>query len=143
VHVADIDTPFAREPAVTGVLDALKNSARALKRQAFAVYFAARDPRTPRLVRWLALGIAAYAFSPIDLIPDFIPVLGYLDDLILIPLGIALVVKLVPHEVMQSARAQAAAAAERPTSRVAAAVIAIVWIAVTLLFVRWAMREYG
>ena len=66
-----------------------------LKRQALTVYFAARDPRTPLPVRLLALGIAAYAFSPIDLIPDFIPVLGYLDDLILIPLGIALVVKLV------------------------------------------------
>ncbi len=128
---------------MSGVLDTLKDKARMLKRQALTVYFAARDPRTPLLVRLLALGIAAYAFSPIDLIPDFIPVLGYLDDLILIPLGIALVVKLVPHEVMQSAHAQAAEAAERPTSRAAAAVIVIVWLALTLLIVRWTMRAYG
>ncbi len=143
MHVANIDTPFTREPAVTGVLATLKDKSRMLKGQALTVHFAARDPRTPQLVRWLALGIAAYAFSPIDLIPDFIPVLGYLDDLILIPLGIALVVKLVPHEVMQSAHAQAAEAAERPTSRAAAAVIVIAWIAVTLLLVRWAMGAYG
>lgn len=143
MHVANIDTPFAWEPAVTGVLDTLKEKARTLKRQALTVYFAARDPRTPLLVRLLALGIAAYAFSPIDLIPDFIPVLGYLDDLILIPLGIALVVKLVPHEVMQSAHVQASEAAERPTSRAAAAVIVIVWLALTLLIVRWTMRAYG
>lgn len=114
-----------------------------LKRQALTVYFAARDPRTPMLVRLLALGIAAYAFSPIDLIPDFIPVLGYLDDLILIPFGIALVVKLVPDEVMQSAHVQAAEAAQRPTSRAAAAIIVSLWIALTFVMVRWAVRAYG
>ncbi len=73
----------------------------------------------------LAVCVAAYAFSPIDLIPDFIPVLGYLDDLVLIPLGVALVVKLVPTDVMLSAQARAAEAVERPTSRVAAACIVV------------------
>ena len=128
---------------MTGLLDSLKSRASALKRHALTVYFAARDPRTPWLVRLLALGIAAYAFSPIDLIPDFIPVLGYLDDLILIPLGVALVVRLVPDEVMQSAQAQAAVAAERPTSRVAAALIIAVWIAAVVACVRWALRAHG
>ncbi len=142
-HVANIDTPFAPEPAVTGVVDALKSKARVLKRHALTVYFAARDPRTPLPVRLLALCIAAYAFSPIDLIPDFIPVLGYLDDLVLIPLGVALVVKLVPLEVMQSAQARAEQAVERPTSRMAAAFVIAVWIAVSIAFVRWAMHARG
>ncbi len=115
----------------------LKAKAQALKRHALTVYFAARDPRTPLPVRALALLIAAYAFSPIDLIPDFIPVLGYLDDLVLIPLGVALVVRLVPSDVMESARAQAAVAAERPTSYFAAACIVVVWLAASFVFVRW------
>ena len=118
----------------------LRVKAQALKRHALTVYFAARDPRTPMPVRALALLIAAYAFSPIDLIPDFIPVLGYLDDLVLIPLGVALVVRLVPADVMASARAQAAVAAERPTSYIAAACIVAVWLAVSVVFVRWAYR---
>jgi len=107
---------------------------RALKREALTVYFAARDPRLPWPVRLLALGIAAYALSPIDLIPDFIPVLGYLDDLILVPLGVALVVRLTPPEILAEARAQAECAAIRPVSVVAAVVIALIW----LLLVAWA-----
>jgi len=88
-------------------------------------------------VRALALCIAAYAFSPIDLIPDFIPVLGYLDDLVLIPLGLALVVKLVPADVMESARVRAEAAVERPTSRLAAVFIVAIWLALSFAFARW------
>jgi uncharacterized membrane protein YkvA (DUF1232 family) len=122
---------------VTNVLAALQTKARALKRHALTVYFAARDPRTPLPVRVLAVCVAAYAFSPIDLIPDFIPVLGYLDDLVLIPLGVALVVKLVPAEVMQSAQARAAAAVERPTSRVAAVCIVAMWLVLSVVCVRW------
>ena len=122
---------------MTSLAAALQTKARALKRLALTVYFAARDPRTPILVRALALCIAAYAFSPIDLIPDFIPVLGYLDDLVLIPLGVALVVKLVPAEVMQSAQARAAAAVERPTSRVAAVCIVAMWLVLSVVCVRW------
>jgi len=129
--------PKAAEPAVTNVVALLKTKARALKRHALTVYFAARDPRTPIPVRALALCIAAYAFSPIDLIPDFIPVLGYLDDLVLIPLGLALVVKLVPADVMESARVRAEAAVERPTSRLAAVFIVAIWLALSFAFARW------
>lgn len=119
---------------------ALRTKVRALKRHALTVYFAARDPRTPLPVRMLAVCVAAYAFSPIDLIPDFIPVLGYLDDLVLIPLGVALVVKLVPNDVMLSAQARAAEAVERPTSRVAAACIVVIWLALSIVFVQWVLH---
>jgi uncharacterized membrane protein YkvA (DUF1232 family) len=103
--------------------------ARSIKRDTHAVYLAARDPRTPWLAKALALLIAAYALSPIDLIPDFIPVLGYLDELILLPLGLLLVVRLVPEAVMEEARAAARAAEGRPVSRVGAALIVAAWIA--------------
>ncbi len=106
---------------------------RALKRESLVVYYAARDPRLPWHVRLLALAVAAYALSPIDLIPDFIPVLGYLDDLVLVPLGVALVVKLTPGDVLADARERAAHAAQRPVSRVAAVVIVLVWIAAIVL----------
>jgi len=106
---------------------------RALKRESLVVYYAARDPRLPWHVRLLALAVAAYALSPIDLIPDFIPVLGYLDDLVLVPLGVALVVKLTPAVVLADARERAAHAARRPVSVVAAAVIVLVWIAALAL----------
>lgn len=112
---------------------------RALKRESLVVYYAARDPRLPWHVRVLALAVAAYALSPIDLIPDFIPVLGYLDDLVLVPLGIALVVKLTPDHVLADARERAAHAAQRPVSRVAAAVIVLLWlVAVALAWRAWA-----
>jgi uncharacterized membrane protein YkvA (DUF1232 family) len=78
----------------------LKDWARAIKRDVYAVYLAARDPRVPWYVKALALCVAGYALSPIDLIPDFIPVIGYLDDLVIVPLGIVAVVKLIPPEIM-------------------------------------------
>lgn len=106
----------------------LQEAARRIRRDALTVYFAARDPRTPWPVRLLALMIAAYAFSPIDLIPDFIPVLGYLDDLILLPLGILLVIRLTPETVIADSRAKAQEAAERPVSPVAAVVIVLIWL---------------
>ena len=102
---------------------------RALRRESLVVYYAARDPRLPWHVRLLALAVAAYALSPIDLIPDFIPVFGYLDDLLLIPLGVALVVRLTPAPILAQARLRAAATAARPVSRVAAIVIVLIWIA--------------
>jgi uncharacterized membrane protein YkvA (DUF1232 family) len=102
--------------------------AKEIKQQTLVVYFAARDPRTPWLVRLLALFVAAYALSPIDLIPDFIPILGYLDDLIVVPLGLVLVLRLVPPEVKQSAREQASAVAERPVSRAMAVAIVAIWL---------------
>ena len=106
----------------------LRKWAKDLKRQTLVVYFAARDPRTPWLARLLALGIAAYALSPIDLIPDFIPVLGYLDDLLIVPLGLMLVLRLLPAEVQMAAQAKASAAVGRPTSRVMAVVIVAIWV---------------
>lgn len=121
------------------VFESLKQRARELKAFTLVAYYAARDPRTPVLVRLLALLVAAYALSPIDLIPDFIPVLGYLDDLILVPLGLALVVRWLPPEVLESAREQARLAGERPTSKLAAVVIGVVWLAVLFLVGRWAL----
>jgi uncharacterized membrane protein YkvA (DUF1232 family) len=115
---------------------ALKNLARSLKRQTLAAYFAARDPRTPWPVRLLAMSVAAYALSPIDLIPDFIPVLGQLDDLLLVPLGIALVLRLVPAEVMADARERAAVAADRPTSPAMVVAIVAIWL-LALCWLGW------
>src|ERR1700756_3350570 len=97
--------------------------ARTIRRDAHALSLAARDPRVPWYAKALALFVAGYALSPIDLIPDFIPVFGYLDDLIIVPLGILAVVKLIPPEIMAEHRAAAAIASERPISRAAAAVI--------------------
>lgn len=107
---------------------ALRIWARGIKRDVHAIYLAARDPRTPWHAKALAFVVAAYALSPIDLIPDFIPVLGYLDDAIIVPLGIMAVVRLVPPEIMAEHRRTAAAAAVRPTSRGAAAAIVALWL---------------
>src|SRR3954451_21453859 len=103
----------------------LKAWARSLKRDAHAVWLCARDPRTPWYAKALALAVAGYAFSPIDLIPDFIPVLGYLDDLILVPAGLWLVLRLIPPDVLATHRAAAEAAADRPVSRVAMGVVIV------------------
>jgi uncharacterized membrane protein YkvA (DUF1232 family) len=119
----------------------LKKWAKSLRQQTLAVYFAARDPRTPWFVRLLALAVAAYALSPIDLIPDFIPVLGYLDDLILVPLGLALVIHLTPAEVMASARERARAASGSPASRGMAVVIVVVWVVGLAWLGWWAFRN--
>ena len=123
------------------MFESVKHWAQRIKRDVVAVYFAARDPATPWPVRVLALAVAAYALSPIDLIPDFIPVLGYLDDLIIVPLGLMAVIRLLPPEVLATSRAKASAVLERPRSRVAAAVIVLVWLlgAALLagLMVRW------
>lgn len=122
------------------ILTSLKAQARQLKQHTLTVYFAARDPRTPILVRALAVFVAAYVLSPIDLIPDFIPVIGYLDDLLLVPLGLALVVRLTPPEVLESARAQAQQAANRPVSYTAAAFFVALWLVVVWIVVRWATQ---
>jgi uncharacterized membrane protein YkvA (DUF1232 family) len=121
-----------------------KQWARTIKRDTHAIYLAARDPRVPWYAKVLAFAVAGYALSPIDLIPDFIPVVGYLDDVIVVPLGIALVVKLIPPDVMSEHRHLAAAAQDRPISRTAAILIAIVWaiciVSVLWLFYRWLVR---
>jgi uncharacterized membrane protein YkvA (DUF1232 family) len=103
--------------------------ARVVKRDAHAIYLAARDPRVPWYAKALALCVAGYALSPIDLIPDFVPVLGYLDDVILVPLGIWAVVKLIPQEIMAEHRALAAAAQDRPVSRTSGLAIILIWAA--------------
>jgi uncharacterized membrane protein YkvA (DUF1232 family) len=121
-------------------MDGMAQIARALKRDVHAVYLAARDPQTPWYAKALAFAVAAYALSPIDLIPDFIPVFGYVDDLVIVPLGIALVIRLIPAEVMEKHRALAALAQERPVSRAAAIVIVLVWIASGLLIGWWLYR---
>ena len=98
-----------------------------------AIYLASRDPRVPWYAKVVALVVAGYALSPIDLIPDFIPVLGYLDDLILVPAGVLLVRRLIPPEIFAEHRPAAERAAERPTGRTAAAVIVAIWLGVVAL----------
>jgi uncharacterized membrane protein YkvA (DUF1232 family) len=101
--------------------------ARAIRRDAHALYLAARDPRVPWYAKWLAVAVAAYALSPIDITPDFIPGLGYLDDLIIVPAGMALVIRCIPPEIMAEHRALAAAVANRPVSLAAATFVVTLW----------------
>jgi len=112
--------------------------ARRIKRDTYALYLAVRDPRTPWYAKVFAACVVAYAFSPIDLIPDFIPVLGYLDDVIIVPLGIMLALKMIPADVMAECRA--AADANRPSSKprnyAGAAVVVAIWLLAAALCVR-------
>jgi uncharacterized membrane protein YkvA (DUF1232 family) len=116
------------------MLDRLKIWAKRLKSEIYALYLAYRDPRVPRYARVLAACVVGYALSPIDLIPDPIPVLGYLDDLIIVPAGIWLVLKLIPPEVMIECREKARTeiAKGKPTNRIAAGLIIAVWIALAV-----------
>ena len=114
--------------------------ARTIKRDVHALWQAARDPRTPWYAKVLALVVAAYALSPIDLIPDFIPVLGYLDDLVIVPLGIWLVVRLIPVELMSEHRAIAAQATSRPVSRAAAGIVVVIWLVAACWLLAWMTR---
>jgi uncharacterized membrane protein YkvA (DUF1232 family) len=109
-------------------LDRAKLWARAIKRDVIAIWLAARDPRTPWAARILAASVAAYALSPIDLIPDFVPVLGYLDDLLIVPVGIVAVVKLIPPPLLAEFRQAAGSIALRPVSRVGLAIVVLVWL---------------
>jgi uncharacterized membrane protein YkvA (DUF1232 family) len=106
----------------------IKRRARMLLRDVHAVYLASYDPRVPWYAKILAAAVAGYALSPIDLIPDFIPVLGYADDLIIVPLGIWLAVSLIPQEVMAEYRIKADEAGQRPRSMMAAIAIISIWI---------------
>jgi uncharacterized membrane protein YkvA (DUF1232 family) len=110
------------------LFDQLRTWARAVKAESVALYFAARHPRTPWYAKALIAVVVAYALSPIDLIPDFIPVLGYLDDVILVPAGIALAVKLVPRDVMDECRARANEANGKPRSMAGALAIIAIWL---------------
>jgi uncharacterized membrane protein YkvA (DUF1232 family) len=111
------------------MLSRIRIWARKIRWDGHALYFAARDPRTPWFAKLLALLIAGYALSPIDLIPDFIPIVGYLDDLIIVPCGIWLVIKLIPEPIMAECRAKADQTAQRPISRTGMIVIVLFWIA--------------
>ena len=111
------------------MLAQLKIWARTIKQDVHAIYLASRDPRVPWQAKALAICVAAYALSPIDLIPDFIPVLGYLDDLIILPLGVLLVVRMIPPEIMAEHRGAALLAQQKPQSTAAAVVIVAIWIA--------------
>lgn len=122
--------------------DRLRAWARRLKRDILALWLAADDPRVPWHAKALAAAVAGYALSPFDLIPDFIPVLGYLDDLILVPLGIALAVRLIPAAVMADLRARAETVLERPASRVAAGVIVAVWAVAAVALGLWGWRVW-
>lgn len=121
------------------LLEKMKERARQLRSETFALYLAARDPRTPWYAKLLVAGIVAYTFSPIDLIPDYVPVLGYLDDLILIPLGITLAIKMVPDSVLAECRARAQEIAQngKPVSRVAGAVIVVIYLLLAALCAVW------
>lgn len=123
------------------MLDALKTWASGLKRDIVALWIAARDPRTPILAKIVAGCVAAYALSPIDLIPDFIPVFGYLDDLLLVPFGIWLAVRLIPPPLLAELRATASSRA-RPTSRMAAAIVVGVWLFAAVLL-GWLIGRSG
>ena len=115
----------------------LRAWAAAIKRDVVALYIAGRDPRVPWYVKLAAVAVAAYALSPIDLIPDFIPVLGYLDDVIILPVAIFLVIKMIPAPLMAEFRQEAQRRADRPTSRAGAILIVAIWIAALVLAV-WA-----
>jgi uncharacterized membrane protein YkvA (DUF1232 family) len=122
------------------MISRVKAWARDLNRDGYAIYLASRDPRMPWYAKILAVAVAAYALSPIDLIPDFIPVIGYLDDLIILPLGIWLVVSLIPDEIMVEYRAKADQAVGRPSSTAGMAAIILLWIvgALTLGWIGYA-----
>lgn len=115
-----------------------KERARQLRDDSYALYLAGRDPRTPRAAKLLAACVVAYAFSPIELIPDFIPVLGYVDDLVLVPLGIALAIRMIPPEVWAESREKARVALREagPRGRIAAAIVVLVWLALAVRLLR-------
>jgi len=127
------------------LIEVWKRQAWRLKRETYALYLAIRDPRVPWYAKALAVCVVGYAFSPIDLIPDFIPVVGYLDDLIIVPLGVALVVKLVPAPVLAECRERAAATLQGKATNWAGALIAMyiiiaVWALLAIACAIWVAR---
>ena len=124
------------------MIETWKRRVRQLKAETYALYLAYRDPRVPWYARLFAALVVGYAFCPIDLIPDFVPVLGYLDDLLLVPLGIWLALKLIPPEVMTEARerAQQAMAEGKPVNRAAAVVVVSIWLLLAALALFWVVR---
>jgi uncharacterized membrane protein YkvA (DUF1232 family) len=128
--------PAEASAVVSEWIQRWKQRAKTLKTETYAVYLAAKDPRVPWYAKFLAVCVVGYAFSPIDLIPDFIPVLGYLDDLVLVPLGVALVLKMIPRDVMAECREKARTvmvAQGKPTNWFAAALIIAIWLLLATL----------
>ncbi len=121
------------------MLERAKHWARIVRRDVAALLIAGRDRRTPLVARLVALGVAVYALSPIDLIPDFIPVLGYLDDIIIVPLGILLAIRLIPPALMAEFRAAALEAATGPHPRVGAIIVAAIWLLCLIVLLRWVL----
>ena len=126
--------------AGAGWAERLKSWARGIKRDVHALYLAGRDPRVPWYAKALGAVIVAYALSPVDLIPDFIPVLGYLDDLVLVPLGLMVTVRLIPPDVLAEHRSAAAAIVERPVSYAGAAAVIAIWLLAAGLAGYWLYR---
>ncbi|MGI2032437.1 YkvA family protein [Rhizobium panacihumi] len=124
-----------------GFLERTKIWAKRLKREVMALWLAARDTRVPLMAKLVAGSVAAYALSPVDLIPDFIPILGYLDDLLVVPLGIMLAVRLVPPPLMAEFREQAALRETRPTSRTGFVAVLAIWL-LCLIFLVWGFRNF-
>lgn len=124
------------------LIERAKQWAREIKRDVVALYIAGRDPRTPWYAKWVALAVAVYALSPIDLIPDFIPILGFLDDLIIVPLGILLAVYLIPAELMAEFRHAASERGRMPAHWLGAAFIASIWSAGLLAAGWWAYHKF-
>ena len=126
------------------MLEHLRSKAQALKREIHALYLVARDPRTPWYAKMLVAGVVAYALSPIDLIPDFIPVLGYVDDLLLIPLGIYLALKLIPATILMEAR-QKALLGREPLAKswLGAALIVLLWLAAAMFTGFYLVKSFG
>ena len=123
-------------------METWKQRVRQLKKETYAIYIACKDPRVPWHARFFAGFVVAYALSPIDLIPDLIPILGYVDDLVLVPLGIILVLKMIPPTVLAECRekAEAAMGQGKPTSRIAALVIVAIWLSLGIVAVVWIGR---
>ncbi len=119
----------------------IKQWARSVKKDILVVWLIAKDKRTPNFIKLLALVIAAYALSPIDLIPDFIPILGYLDDIIIVPLGLLLVIKLTPQNIIDDCKILAEGLVERPVNRWAAAIIILIWLIILGYLTKYFMNH--
>ena len=123
------------------MIEKIKVQAKQLKNEAYAVYLAAKDPRTPWYAKALIFFVVAHSFSPIDLIPDFIPILGYLDDLIVTPGGLWLAVKLIPPEVLNEARSAAAGTGPvRGAGFAGAAIVITIWILILASLTKFLLK---
>ena len=124
------------------IFEVLKQKAKELKKQTLTVYFVSRDPNLSMHIKIIAILVVAYALSPIDLIPDFIPIFGLLDDIIIVPLGLALIIHLTPPEIIEAAQIKALQSTERPTSYIAAFIFILIWLTILLLSGQWFYHEF-